>query len=63
MPNERKIYRSSDRVIAGVCGGIAEFFDLDPTLVRLVYAFFTVTTLFSGFILYIIAWLIVPRKY
>lgn len=63
MSNERKIYRSSDRVIAGVCGGIAEFFDLDPTLVRLVYAFFTVTTLFSGFILYIIAWLIVPRKY
>ena len=55
MSNERKIYRSSDRVIAGVCGGIAEFFDLDPTLVRLVYAFFTVTTLFSGFILYIIA--------
>ncbi|BCS85544.1 MULTISPECIES: PspC domain-containing protein [Prevotellaceae] len=63
MSNERKIYRSSDRVIAGVCGGIAEFFDLDPTLVRLVYAFFTVTTIFSGVILYIIAWLIVPRKY
>ena len=63
MSNGKKIYRSNDRVIAGVCGGIAEFFDLDPTLVRLIYAFFTVTTIFSGVILYIIAWLIVPRRY
>ena len=63
MSNERKIYRSSDRVIAGVCGGLAEYLDVDATIVRLVYALFTVTTIFSGAILYIIAWLIVPRKY
>ena len=63
MSNGKKIYRSSDRVIAGVCGGLAEYLDVDATIVRLVYALFTVTTIFSGAILYIIAWLIVPRKY
>ena len=63
MSNGKKIYRSNDRVIAGVCGGLAEYMDIDPTLVRLVYALFTVTTILSGAILYIIAWLIVPRKY
>jgi phage shock protein PspC (stress-responsive transcriptional regulator) len=63
MSNGKKIYRSNDRVIAGVCGGIAEYFDFDPTIVRLVYSFFTVTTIFSGVIFYIIAWLVVPRKY
>ena len=63
MSNGKKIYRSNDRVIAGVCGGLAEYMDIDPTLERLVYALFTVTTIFSGAILYIIAWLIVPRKY
>ena len=63
MSNGKKIYRPNDRVIAGVCGGLAEYLDVDATIVRLVYALFTVTTIFSGAILYIIAWLIVPRKY
>ena len=63
MSNGKKIYRSNVRVIAGVCGGLAEYLDVDATIVRLVYALFTVTTIFSGAILYIIAWLIVPRKY
>ena len=63
MSNGKKIYRSNDRVIAGVCGGLAEYLDVDATIVRLVHALFTVTTIFSGAILYIIAWLIVPRKY
>lgn len=36
MENNRRLYRSrSSRIIAGVCGGIAEFFNLDPTLVRI----------------------------
>jgi len=63
MSNGKKIYRSNDRVIAGVCGGLAEYLDVDATIVRLVYALFTVTTIFSRAILYIIAWMIVPRKY
>ena len=36
--NTKKLYKSNDRKIAGVCGGIAEYFGFDPTLVRLVWA-------------------------
>ena len=34
----KKLYRSSNRILAGVCGGIAEYFDVDPTLIRVVYS-------------------------
>ena len=47
MNTNKGIYRSRDRKIAGVCGGIAMFFDWDVTLVRLVYALATVTTAFN----------------
>ncbi|WP_281723428.1 PspC domain-containing protein [Hoylesella shahii] len=56
------IYRSRDRKIAGVCGGIAHYFDFDVTLVRLIYALATVTTAFSGVLVYLIAWLVVPSE-
>jgi phage shock protein C len=54
-----KLYRSeTDRMIAGVCGGLAKFFSVDATLVRLVF----LLLLFlggSGFLLYFILWIIV----
>lgn len=57
---EKKLYRSqTDRKIAGVCGGIAEYFDIDSTLVRLGWILF----LFaggSGILAYIIAWIVMP---
>ena len=62
MNTNKGIYRSRDRKIAGVCGGIAMFFDWDPTLVRLVYALATVTTAFSGVLVYLVAWLVVPSE-
>lgn len=57
------MYRSSrDRKIAGVCGGLGEYFDVDPNLVRLG---FILTTLATGImpmlITYIVAWLILPE--
>ena len=55
----KKLYRSrSNKVIAGVAGGVAEYFDIDPVIVRL--AFFGL--LFSGAfsLAYLIAWLFVP---
>jgi len=58
---KNKLYRSeSDKMIAGVCGGIAEVYDIDPTLIRLV----TVALIFSGLspIFYILAWLIIPHE-
>ncbi len=58
----KKLYRSrKDSKIAGVCGGIAEYFDVDPTIVRLL----AVLTIFfggGGIIAYIIAWIIVPLE-
>ena len=58
----KKLYRSKkDKKIAVVCGGIAEYFDVDPTLVRL----FTVLTLLlggAGVVAYIIAWIVIPEN-
>jgi phage shock protein PspC (stress-responsive transcriptional regulator) len=60
--NER-LYRSrDDRVIAGVAGGVADYFGIDPSIVRIVWA---VLTLFSGgllFLLYVIMWIVVPEE-
>ncbi|WP_124066712.1 PspC domain-containing protein [Clostridium sp. E02] len=58
---EKKLYRSdSDKMLCGVCGGIGEYFDLDPTLIRLIWAVLGCTG--SGIIAYIIAAVIIPRK-
>ena len=56
-----KLYRSeTDKILGGVCGGLAEVYDLDPSLVRLV----TVLLAFTGSaeIIYLVAWLIVPKE-
>lgn len=57
----KSLRRSNDKVIAGVCGGIAEYFDVDKTIVRLVYALATVFTAFSGVLVYLILCLVMPR--
>lgn len=58
----KKLYRSrSDRVIAGVCGGIADYFEVDPTLIRL--GFVLIVFLEGlGLLGYILAWIIVPER-
>lgn len=59
----KQLTRSSNRTLCGICGGIAEYFDLDPTLVRVGYAALTVFSAgFPGILLYIIMALIVPEK-
>ena len=58
----KRLMRSHDRVFAGVCGGLAEYFDFDPTAVRIAYAFLTLFTCFSGLIFYIVLWIIMPEK-
>jgi phage shock protein PspC (stress-responsive transcriptional regulator) len=59
---EKKLMRSNDRVWAGVCGGIAEYLDFDPVLVRVAYAFLTLFTAFSGLIFYIVLWIVMPER-
>lgn len=58
----KRLTRSNDRVIAGVCSGIAEYLDFDPVLVRIAYAFLTLFTAFSGLIFYIVLWIVMPEK-
>lgn len=58
----KKLYRSSNRVIAGVCGGIAEYFDIDPTLIRVVYVILSLFSVaFPGVLLYIILMILIPN--
>ena len=59
---DKKLTRSNDKVFAGVCGGLAEYFDFDPAMVRIAYAFLTVFTAFSGLIFYIVLWIVMPEK-
>ena len=60
---EKRLFRSKkNRMIAGVCGGIGEYFDVDPTLIRLLWALITLFTIGTGIIAYIIAWIIIPEK-
>jgi phage shock protein C len=57
-----RLYRSrSERMIAGVCGGLAAYFGVDPTLVRIL-ALATFLIPGSGVIAYLVAWLIVPEE-
>ena len=57
----KKLTLSNDKKIAGVCGGIAEYIEIDPTVVRLIYALLTVFTAFSGIIIYLILMLVLPK--
>ncbi len=59
----KKLYRStSDKYIAGVCGGLAEYFDVDATIVRLIAVLLLLPGGFPGFIPYVILWFITPKK-
>lgn len=59
---EKKLYKSNqDKMIDGVCGGIAEYFGIDPTVVRLIWALFSLMG-GSGILAYIIAAIIIPRS-
>lgn len=61
--NQKQLKRSlNDRMLAGVCGGLAQFLGLDPSLVRIAYAILTVFTAFAGVIIYILMWIIVPEE-
>ncbi|MEO8231065.1 MAG: PspC domain-containing protein [Ignavibacteriota bacterium] len=58
----KKLYRSvTDKMLGGVCGGLAEYFAIDPVIVRLI---FVLAVIFggSGIIAYIILWIIIPQK-
>ena len=60
---EKRIYRSKkEKMIAGVCGGLAEYFNIDPTLVRLGWIIFALT-FGTGILAYIICAFVIPVSY
>ena len=60
--DKKKLYRTENecKMLCGVCGGIAEYFDIDPTLVRVLWVLLTITSV--GFWLYIARAFIMPKK-
>jgi phage shock protein C len=58
----KRVYRSrKDRILGGVCGGLGNYFNLDPVLVRVIW----VVLLFAagvGFLAYILAWILIPEE-
>ena len=58
----RRLYRSrTDSVIGGVAGGVAEYLDVDPSIVRIVWAVLAIITGGIFFVLYIVMWIVVPE--
>jgi len=57
----KKLYRSrGNRMIAGICGGLGEYLDADPTVIRIVFVILALFGLFPGVLLYLALWLVIP---
>jgi phage shock protein C len=62
MVQTRKLYRSrTDRKLAGVCGGLAQYFNMDATLIRVLFVVLAVLG-GSGLVIYLAMWIIVPNE-
>ena len=60
---EKKLYKSSkNKMIDGVCAGIAEYFNIDPTLIRLLWVLLSLGSCGTGLLVYIIAAVIIPEE-
>jgi len=58
----KKLFRSTEnRKLAGICGGIAEYFDVDPVIIRLAWVVFILAG-GAGILAYILAWIIIPEQ-
>lgn len=63
MFKEKKLYKSTDRKLDGVCAGIAEYFEIDPTIVRVAYALISLFFAgIGGIVVYIILAIVMPRR-
>ncbi|MBI4360704.1 PspC domain-containing protein [Candidatus Micrarchaeota archaeon] len=63
MPKKRLHLSSTDKTFLGVCGGLAEYLNADPTVVRLVWVIVTLFTgIVPGILAYFLAWAVMPKK-
>ncbi len=60
----KRLYRANEKgsMVGGVCAGIAEYFDVDPTLIRLAWVVMTALSVGTGFVAYLIMWIVMPRR-
>jgi phage shock protein PspC (stress-responsive transcriptional regulator) len=59
----KRLYRSKkERILGGVCAGLGEHLDVDPTVIRLIWAVVSVLSIGTGIIIYILAWIIIPEE-
>jgi phage shock protein PspC (stress-responsive transcriptional regulator) len=59
----KRLYRSrKEMILGGICGGIAEHIDVDPSLIRLVWIVVSLISLGTGIIVYLAAWIIIPES-
>lgn len=60
----KRLYRAAekDSMVGGVCAGIADYFSVDPILIRLAWVLMTVLSAGTGILGYVVMWIIMPRK-
>jgi phage shock protein C len=59
----KRLYKGKDKMLGGVCSGLAEYFSIDPTIIRLLWVFISlITGIFFGLLTYIIFLIIMPEK-
>jgi phage shock protein C len=59
--DQKKLYRSKERMLGGVCGGVADFFGMDKSIVRVIFALLVLAG-FLGLWMYLLMWIIVPKE-
>lgn len=62
MENNKKLTRSSNKMFADVCAGIAEYLGWETSVVRITYVLLSLFTAFTGVLVYIILWIVMPDK-
>jgi phage shock protein C len=62
MDSNEKVLRRQDAVFAGVCGGLGAFFGISPNWFRLLFVLLALPGGIPGILLYLLAWIIIPRK-
>lgn len=63
MSTQKRLTRSKDKMVAGVLAGIGNYFDVDPTIIRIVYVIFSIASVgFPGLIAYLIMWAVIPEE-
>ncbi len=61
MAQGKRLRKNNDRIIFGVCGALAEYFEMDPTIVRILFAVFGLMA-FTGVIVYLVMALVIPSR-